>query len=117
MIQFETYHLNDSTIDKSVHGYDGPINVSFGTHAPKGPQDDIIAAAKATGEGEIVDLQDFKSCGAYSVSPLSLSEAELLQTIAFLHDTELLISVGLATFLLMDNVRTLRIGMHKLETE
>ncbi len=67
-MQLETYHIDNPTIDKSVHGYGGPINVSRGTHAPKGPEDDFLAAAEALGEKEIVDLQDFKAVGGFSVS-------------------------------------------------
>ncbi|PNY26834.1 Alcohol oxidase [Tolypocladium capitatum] len=64
--KLETYHLDDPSVDKSVHGYDGPINVSYGTHGPKGPQDDMLAAVESLGEKEIVDLQDFKAVGGFS---------------------------------------------------
>ena len=59
--------MEDPSIDTSLHGYDGPINISRGTHAPRGPEDDLLAAAEALGEPEIVDLQDFKACGGFSV--------------------------------------------------
>ncbi|KND87110.1 Alcohol oxidase, partial [Tolypocladium ophioglossoides CBS 100239] len=64
--KLETYDLDDPSVDKSVHGYEGPIHVSYGTHGPKGPQDDILAAADSLGEKEIVDLQDFKAVGGFS---------------------------------------------------
>ncbi|MCJ1335847.1 hypothetical protein MMC09_001121 [Bachmanniomyces sp. S44760] len=66
MKKLETYDVDDPEADKSVHGYDGPIHVSRGTHAPKGPEDDFLASAKALGIPEITDLQDFKSCEGFS---------------------------------------------------
>ncbi|UNI17106.1 Alcohol oxidase [Purpureocillium takamizusanense] len=64
--KLETYHLDNPAVDKSVHGYDGPINVSFGTHGPKGPQDDMLAAGEALGIGEVIDQQDFKEAHGFS---------------------------------------------------
>ncbi|OAA44194.1 alcohol dehydrogenase [Metarhizium rileyi] len=59
--KLETYHHDSPDVDKALHGYDGPINVSTGTYTSTATQEDFIAAAKATGEQEIVDLQDFKA--------------------------------------------------------
>lgn len=64
--KLETYHLDDASVDKNMHGYDGPIHVSNGTHLPKDEQDDIMAGAAAVGYKEIVDLQDFKANNAFS---------------------------------------------------
>lgn len=70
MLQFakklETYHNDTPGVDKDLHGYNGPINVSTGTYGCASTQDDIIEGAKATGEKEIVDLQDFKSSNGIS---------------------------------------------------
>jgi alcohol oxidase len=57
-----------SSLDQSVHGTTGPIEISYGTHCPKGPQDDILAAAKSYGYPEIHDLQDFTSVGGFNRS-------------------------------------------------
>ncbi|KYK60260.1 alcohol dehydrogenase [Drechmeria coniospora] len=64
--KLETYHLDDPAVDKALHGYDGPVNVSLGTYSQRGPQDDILAAAEALGIEEIVDLQDFKAANGFS---------------------------------------------------
>ncbi|OAQ87788.1 alcohol dehydrogenase [Purpureocillium lilacinum] len=64
--KLETYHLDNPSIDKSLHGYDGPVNVSFGTHGPKGPQDDMLAAGEALGIKEVIDQQDFKDANGFS---------------------------------------------------
>ncbi|KAG5982693.1 hypothetical protein E4U55_001516 [Claviceps digitariae] len=59
--KLETFHLDGPEYDKSVHGYGGPIGVSFGTYGPIGPRRDVIAGAVAAGEREFADLQDFKT--------------------------------------------------------
>ncbi|POR31080.1 Alcohol oxidase [Tolypocladium paradoxum] len=64
--KLETYHRDDPSVDKSVHGQQGPIHVSYGTHNPKAPQDDLLAATESLGEKEIVDLQDFRAVGGFS---------------------------------------------------
>ncbi|KAL6826611.1 GMC oxidoreductase domain-containing protein [Trichoderma camerunense] len=64
--KLETYHLDHPKVDKSVHGYDGPINVSFGCYHQKEAQDDILAGAEAIGLPEIPDMQDFKTIGGFS---------------------------------------------------
>ncbi|MCJ1305645.1 hypothetical protein MMC08_008460 [Hypocenomyce scalaris] len=64
--KLETYHFDDAAIDKSLHGYNGPINISRGTYNPKGPEDDVMKAAEASGYPEIRDLQDFTSVGGFS---------------------------------------------------
>lgn len=62
----ETYHLDDPAIDQNLHGHDGPINVSFGTHNEKGPQTDFLAAVEAVGFPEIADMQDFSAIDGFS---------------------------------------------------
>ena len=64
--------MDDPEIDKSVHGYDGPINISTGTHVPKSPQEDFLAATESVGMKTFPDLGDFKSCGGFAVSTLLL---------------------------------------------
>lgn len=59
--RLETFHLDSPGIDRSLHGHDGPINVSLGTHHQRAAQDDILAAAESLGLPEITDLQDFSS--------------------------------------------------------
>ncbi|KAG5914909.1 hypothetical protein E4U42_000263 [Claviceps africana] len=62
----ETFHLDGPEYDRSIHGYAGPIGISFGTYGPVGPRSDIIAAAVATGEKELADMQDFKTASGIS---------------------------------------------------
>ncbi|KAF2730970.1 alcohol oxidase [Polyplosphaeria fusca] len=69
--KLETSHLPD--VDDAVHGSSGPINISNGPHAPKGPQEDFLAAAKTFGFPEIGDLQDFKSNGGFTRLPKYIS--------------------------------------------
>ncbi|KAK1242996.1 hypothetical protein MKX08_005808 [Trichoderma sp. CBMAI-0020] len=64
--KLETYHLDHPDVDKSLHGHDGPINVSFGSYSAKRIQDDFMAGAAATGLPEITDLQDFTSVDGIS---------------------------------------------------
>lgn len=64
--KLENFHPEGPDYDRDNHGYGGPINISFGTYGPKGPQDDIIAGAVATGEREVVDMQDFKTASGIS---------------------------------------------------
>ncbi|KAF2468793.1 alcohol oxidase [Lindgomyces ingoldianus] len=66
--KLETVHLDDQLLEKSTHGFSGPVNVTFGTHAPKGPQDDFLVAAESYGIPEIHDLQDFKAIGGFNRS-------------------------------------------------
>ena len=51
-----------------MHGHDGPINVSYGTHFQEDAAADFVAGAVATGEKEFVDMQDFESAGGFAVS-------------------------------------------------
>ncbi|KAK8913194.1 Alcohol oxidase [Metarhizium anisopliae BRIP 53293] len=64
--KLERYHYDSPGVNKELHGYDGPINVSSGTHVANTAQDDIIEAAKATGEQEVDDLQDFEASNGFS---------------------------------------------------
>lgn len=61
-------YLDDPLLDESVHGFCGPLEISFGTHAPKRPQDDFLAAAQSCGFPEIHDLQDFTSSNGFTRS-------------------------------------------------
>lgn len=64
--KLETYHQDHPAVDQSLHGHDGPINVSLGTYSAKDVQDDILAGAEAVGLPEIPDMQDFKTVGGFS---------------------------------------------------
>ncbi|PSN74310.1 alcohol oxidase [Corynespora cassiicola Philippines] len=65
----ETMHTDDQSLpDESIHGTDGPINVSNGQHVQKSQQDDFLAAAKSYDIPEIADLQDFNTVGGFSRS-------------------------------------------------
>ncbi|KAG8414392.1 hypothetical protein J3459_014779 [Metarhizium acridum] len=64
--KLETYHYDSPDVNREVHGYHGPIHVSSGTYVANTTQDDIIEAAKATGEQEAVDLQNFKASNGFS---------------------------------------------------
>lgn len=66
--KLETYHPKDPAIDQTLHGHDGPIHISDGGYRAKDPEDEFIKVIKAMGEKEIVDLQDLKQVGGYSVS-------------------------------------------------
>ena len=59
--QFETYHGKG---DAEVHGYDGPIHISAGTHRLHTSEDDFINAAKKAGYPEVDDLADLKVVNA-----------------------------------------------------
>ncbi|KAG6228723.1 hypothetical protein E4U34_004040 [Claviceps purpurea] len=56
--KLETFHLHGPEYDKSIHGYSGPIGVSYGTYEPLAHHD-ITAAAVAMGEKLVVDMQNF----------------------------------------------------------
>ncbi|OAA69258.1 alcohol dehydrogenase [Akanthomyces lecanii RCEF 1005] len=56
----ENHQLNDPKVDKSAHGQNGPIQVSYGTHHPNMNHDDIFDAAQAVGVPHVSNLQDFE---------------------------------------------------------
>jgi alcohol oxidase len=57
----ETYH---GAGQKDRHGFDGPINVSRGTHTCHRAADAFIEAAAALGYPEVADLQDLEANNA-----------------------------------------------------
>ncbi|MCJ1417713.1 hypothetical protein MMC32_004058 [Xylographa parallela] len=64
--KLETFRTEDASIDESVHGFEGPINISRGTHGLKEPEEDVLAAATAHGEKIFADMNDFKSSGGFA---------------------------------------------------
>ena len=68
LTKLETFHPNDSVIDRSIHGYDGPVHISDGGYRGKS-EDAFMETIKKMGQKEIVDLQDFDQVGGFSVSP------------------------------------------------
>lgn len=66
-IQLENFHPKDDGINQDLHGHDGPINVSYGTNFQENSTQDLLAGARATGEKEFVDMQDFESTGGFAV--------------------------------------------------
>lgn len=65
--KLETYHPNDPSIDKSKHGYDGPIHISDGGYRGKS-ENQFAETVKSMGYTMITDLQDLEACGGFSVS-------------------------------------------------
>ncbi len=64
--KLETFHQDEEGIDKSKHGYDGPIHVSSGGFRGKSEME-FIQTVKKMGYKEIVDLQDLDQVGGFSV--------------------------------------------------
>lgn len=65
--KLETFHQDEPEIDKSKHGYNGPIHVSSGGFRGKS-ETQFMDTIKKMGMKEIVDLQDLDSIGGFSVS-------------------------------------------------
>lgn len=63
--KLETFHQDEPEIDKSKHGYDGPIHVSDGGFRGKSEKQ-FMDTVKKLGYKEIVDLQDLDSVGGFS---------------------------------------------------
>jgi len=61
MKKLETYH---GPGEKDVHGYDGPIHVSYSTYRATKSEDQIVKAMTEAGWPEAHDLQDLDSCNA-----------------------------------------------------
>ena len=59
--QFETYHGKG---DKDRHGFDGPVNVSKGTHTCSRAEDAFVEAAAKLGYPEAKDLQNLDANNA-----------------------------------------------------
>lgn len=55
----ETYLVKDARINQELHGHEGPVNISLGTHATKVNYDDIFDGAEAAGVPYVPDVQDF----------------------------------------------------------
>jgi alcohol oxidase len=66
--KLETFHQDEEGIDKSKHGYEGPIHVSNGGFRGKSEME-FMETVKKMGYKEIVDLQDLDQVGGFSVSP------------------------------------------------
>ncbi|KAK4894498.1 hypothetical protein LTR27_007384 [Elasticomyces elasticus] len=59
--KFENYHGQG---EKEHHGFDGPVNISGGTHRCKHAEDDFIQAADAMGYHELKDIQNLRDNNA-----------------------------------------------------
>lgn len=59
--QLETYHGKG---DKDRHGFDGPVNISKGTHVCHRAEDAFVEAAKKLGYPEVQDLQNLDANNA-----------------------------------------------------
>ena len=64
--KFETYHPKGEGHDQSVHGHDGPINVSDGGFRGKSELQ-FKDTVQKMGYKFIEDLQDFEAVGGFSV--------------------------------------------------
>ncbi len=67
--KLETFHQNEEGINRSKHGYEGPIHVSDGGFRGKS-EHQFMETVKKMGFKEIVDLQDLNQVGGFSVSGL-----------------------------------------------
>lgn len=63
--KLETFHQDEPEIDKSKHGYDGPIHVSDGGFRGKSEKL-FMDTVKKMGYKEIVDLQNLDAIGGFS---------------------------------------------------
>lgn len=63
--KLETFHQDEPGIDKSKHGYEGPIHVSDGGYRGKS-EIQFMDTVKKMGRKEIVDLQDLDSIEGFS---------------------------------------------------
>ncbi|OBT53211.1 hypothetical protein VE04_05939 [Pseudogymnoascus sp. 24MN13] len=64
--KLETFHSDDPIIDRNLHGYDGPIHVSSGTHRATRAEREFLEVASTQGWPEIVDLQDLQQNNGFS---------------------------------------------------
>jgi len=65
--KLETFHPKVEGMDQSVHGHDGPINVSDGGYRGTS-ENSFMETVKQMGYKSFVDLQDFDSNDGFSVS-------------------------------------------------
>jgi alcohol oxidase len=79
--KLETFHQDEDDIDRSKHGYDGPIHVSDGGFTAMSTKVHL-ETVKKIGYSEVVDLQDFEQIGGFTVSihamTLSMNHYELI---------------------------------------
>ncbi len=67
--KLESYHVNDSSVDQSVHGYEGDFKVSqSGTYTDQTFRVDFLNAAAAAGWKLTSDHQDLRTGNAGAVS-------------------------------------------------
>lgn len=77
-MKLETYHCLKDGVDKSKHGYGGPIHITKGFRA-QASEDEWMKTLDGMGEQEFPDMQDLKTCGGWSrwaryVSPEGLRQ-------------------------------------------
>lgn len=65
--KIETYDHDAPEIDKSNHGYSGPIHISDGGFRNARSEDEYMKTVKEMGREEIVDLQQHGQTGGFSV--------------------------------------------------
>ncbi|KAJ9612580.1 hypothetical protein H2200_004177 [Cladophialophora chaetospira] len=63
--KMETYHCLRPGVDKSKHGYHGPIHITKRFRELEA-ENEWMRVAKSMGESEFADLQDLQSCGGWS---------------------------------------------------
>lgn len=71
--KLETFHQDEPGIDKTKHGYNGPIHVSSGGYRGKS-ENQFMDTIKSMGMKEVLDLQDFEAADGFSVSCLKQGE-------------------------------------------
>ncbi|TQS32985.1 hypothetical protein Golomagni_06685, partial [Golovinomyces magnicellulatus] len=64
--KIETFHDDNETIDKSIHGYDGPIHVSDGGFRIRHQEDEFLKVTTSQGYPELADINDFKQINGFS---------------------------------------------------
>jgi choline dehydrogenase-like flavoprotein len=64
--KLEKYCDDEPGIDKSKHGFDGPVHVSDGGFRAE-TANSFMATVKSMGMKEIADIQDFSQIGGFSV--------------------------------------------------
>lgn len=72
--KLENYCNDTPGIDKSMHGYDGPISISDGGFRGKSGEG-LIQTVKEMGKEEILDLEQFGPTGGFSVRITSESNS------------------------------------------
>ncbi len=62
----ETFHPTGPAIDKSVHGFDGPLQVSDGGFRTPEVENQLLRAAETLGYATTEDMYDFRSINAFT---------------------------------------------------